>query len=105
MSRRQLNGRLRHSLALGDGLLRQQSAQRLSHEVTECRATPHGRDLGSLHELIGQVESATHKYAYMLSCRKTQSPRAGKSEALTRIVTGGADGTRTRDPRRDRPVF
>ena len=26
-------------------------------------------------------------------------------KALDRIVLGGADGTRTRDPRRDRPVF
>ena len=25
--------------------------------------------------------------------------------AETRIIVGGVDGTRTRDPRRDRPVF
>ena len=27
------------------------------------------------------------------------------SKHLKLIVSGGADGTRTRDPRRDRPVF
>jgi hypothetical protein len=39
MSGRQLNGRLRHTFALRDGLLRQQSAQRPSDQVAECRTT------------------------------------------------------------------
>ncbi len=59
-------------LRLGDGLLRQQSTQGLRDQITQRRATLHGRDFGSLHEIVRQIEGGAHKYAYMLSCTKSQ---------------------------------
>jgi hypothetical protein len=34
-----------------------------------------------------------------------EQAQAKKNAPKVRFLTGGVDGTRTRDPRRDRPVF
>ena len=75
VARRQFDRRLGHPLTLGARGLRQQSADGLRHQVTELRSTPHRRDLGSLHQIIGQVEGGSHKYAYMLLCMPIQEGR------------------------------
>ena len=50
----------------------------------------------------GRVESAA-------GAEKQKAPESGASamccHAIKHKVLGGADGARTRDPRRDRPVF
>ena len=55
--------------------------------VTEWSQFGHGHKVGS-------QRVSWQKYKKPLSCN-----------SLRASISGGADGTRTRDPRRDRPVF
>ena len=67
MTRRQFDRRFGHPLSRNVLFIRQDSAQTLRDEITECRAAFDRRNFGPLHEAVREIECGSHKYAYMLS--------------------------------------
>lgn len=66
VTRRQLHGRFGHPAVPRGRLVVQDSEKPFGDQVAKCYTALHRSDFGSFYEVIGKVECATHKYAYML---------------------------------------